>query len=244
MASIFVFLFMNMPPRFRKLICAFLTAMGFATTGCHKTKWIWETEEEYFKLPYWDQRVKELHKREYQTGNGTFFIGDSITEGYDLYRMYGDNTIVNMGIGGDFTSGVLMRLDLVKKYQPKKVFLMIGINDILKNVPIELIQKRYAEIIDTILRDSPTTHLYIQSNLPTLNLGGNLTTNQPILDKVNQLNEFLRIQCATKGAEFIDLHTHFMKDGQLNAEYTYDGLHISEAGYQLWTQIISECVRQ
>ena len=183
---------MSMSHIFPKLICAVLTAVGFASTGCHKTKWIWETEEEYFKLPYWDQRVKELHKRGYQVGNGTFFIGDSITEGYDLYRMYGDNTIVNMGIGGDFTSGVLMRLDLVKKYKPKKVFLMIGINDILKNVPLELIQKRYAEIIDVIRRDSPTTQLYIQSNLPTLNLGGNKLTNQSILDSVSDLNEFAR----------------------------------------------------
>lgn len=233
----------QMSPRFRKLMCAFLTALGFATSGCHKTRWVWETEEEYFKLPYWDQRVKELRKKEYQNGTGTFFIGDSITEGYDLYRMYGDNTIVNMGIGGDFTSGVLMRLDLVRKHQPKKIFLMIGINDILKNVPMDVIQKRYGEIIDKIRSESPSTELYIQSNLPTYNLGGNQSTNQPVLDLVSQLNTFLMAQCASKGAQFIDLHSHFMKDGQLNPEFTYDGLHISEAGYQLWTQLISDKVK-
>lgn len=243
MASIFVSHFMQMPTRFRKLICAFLTAMGFATTGCHKTKWVWETEEEYFKLPYWDQRVKEMHKREYQSGRETFFIGDSITEGYDLYRMYNDNTIVNMGIGGDFTSGVLMRLDLVKEHKPKKVFLMIGINDILKNVPMDVIQKRYGEIIDRIRHDSPETKLFVQSNLPTLNMGGTAETNQAVLDKVNLLNSFVQLRCQEKGATFLELYHHFIRDGQLNPDYTYDGLHISEAGYQEWTRLIQEYVR-
>ncbi len=226
----------------KKIICAALTALGLFNASCSKTKWIWNTEEEYFKLPYWNERVEAFKKIKHKPHTCKLFIGDSITEGYELNKHYSDNTIVNMGIGGDFTSGILMRLDVVKKLQPKKIFLMIGINDISKNVPRELTQKRYAEIISTIRKDCPEAALYVQSNLPTAHMGGSDATNSMVLLEVNLLNAFLQEQCTMNGATFIDLYPLFELNGMLNERYTYDGLHINNEGYKIWTSAIQTYV--
>src|SRR5438105_5617872 len=57
-------------------------------------------------------------------------LGDSLTEGAPWRELTGCADLVNRGIGGDTTSGVLARLDEVLKLKPRAIFLMIGVNDI------------------------------------------------------------------------------------------------------------------
>ncbi len=232
----------NMFSSLKKIVCAVLTAFSLFTSSCSKTKWVWNTEEEYFKLPYWNQRVEEFKKIKHDPNTCKLFIGDSITEGYELNKHYSDNTLVNMGIGGDFTSGILMRLDIVKNLQPKKIFIMIGINDITKAVPRDVIHRRYAEIITRLKKDCPKAQLYVQSNLPTSGLGGSDESNNAVLAEVLALNAFLQEQCALKNVTYINLYPLFELDGKLNSCYTYDGLHISNDGYTLWTDTIRALV--
>lgn len=227
---------------FRKIGCAILAGLGILGTGCTRSKWVWNTEEEYFRLPYYHQKVRQFDKVKLPPGTATLFIGDSITEGYDLQRSYGDNTIVNMGIGGDFTSGVLMRLESVKRLKPRKIFLMIGINDIMKNVPRAVIHERYTEIISSIRRMSPQTILYIQSNLPT-SCGNELVSAEYVMNEVVALNTFLHGLCIQYGAHYIDLYPLFSLNGSIRTECTYDGLHVTEKGYTMWTAAIDPLVR-
>lgn len=227
----------------KKIGCGVLAALGISLGACHKSKFVWETEDQYFKLPMWNNRVKEFNEIRRKPGTATLFIGDSITEGYDLQRMFGDTNIINMGIGGDFTSGILMRLEPVKTLEPRKIFIMIGINDITKNTPLETTISRYGEIIDRIHQLSPQTKLYVQSNLPTRMIGGTELANALIVEKVKNLNAYLKNKCQQKEDVFIDLYSSFQENDVLIEKYTYDGLHISEAGYQLWTSIILPMVK-
>ena len=65
------------------------------------------------------------------------FLGNSITEaGGDWNVRFGTSNIVNRGISGDMTEGVLNRLDEIIHYKPIALFLLIGINDIFDaNIP-------------------------------------------------------------------------------------------------------------
>ena len=60
------------------------------------------------------------------------FLGDSITDWYPFEEMYSnDIPIVNSGIAGYETKDILNRMDdLVYKFNPTKVFILIGTNDI------------------------------------------------------------------------------------------------------------------
>src|SRR5690606_40081866 len=74
--------------------------------------------------------------------------------------------ILNRGISGDISFGVLARLDEILRHQPKKIFLMIGVNDLKRNVPTEYIIANYHKIVARIQKDSPKTKIYLNSILP------------------------------------------------------------------------------
>ena len=59
------------------------------------------------------------------------FLGNSITQGAKSWnKRFNLRNLVNRGISGDITEGVLSRLNEIYYYEPLAVFLLIGINDI------------------------------------------------------------------------------------------------------------------
>ena len=212
-------------------------------SSCAKTRYTWSTEEEYYKLPMWKTHVRNFRKIKMAPNTAKIFIGDSITEGFDLNRHLGDSTLVNMGIGGDFTSGVLRRLDIAAKLEPTKIFLMIGINDILKEVDQSKIENNYREIISYLKENCAESRIFIQSVLPTAMMGGNDAINEKFVTRIQQLNIFLKAQCAANEITFIDLYPYFeISSMKLNPEYTYDGLHLSDKGYVVWSELVRTLV--
>ena len=67
------------------------------------------------------------------------FLGNSITAHAEWAELLENPHVKNRGISGDITFGVLQRLKEVTEGKPAKVFLLIGINDISRNIPDELI---------------------------------------------------------------------------------------------------------
>lgn len=169
------------------------------------------------------------------------FLGNSITENGDWNEIFRNKKIVNRGIGGDVCWGVLNRLDEVVSSQPKYIFLMIGINDIGRSVPVEIIAGKIQEILSRIEVESPSTKVYLQSVLPI---------NEEIIwydymknksDKIILLNEQLESIAAKNEIQFLDLYSHFADEkGNLKPELTADGIHLSACGYMLWRDIFKE----
>lgn len=214
---------------------ASVACLSLLSTSCTKQKYTWRTEDEYFKVPLWKQHVKAFKKMNYTPHTVTLFIGDSMIEGFDLKRHLSMDSLVNMGISGDFTSGVLMRLEPVEKLQPLEIFIMIGINDILKSVPQDRIKTQYYELISRLQKSCPASKIYVQSNLPTSNIGGSEITNDLVVALVRDLNQFLSATCAEKNVTFINLFPLFATNGrELSPIYTYDGLHLNDQGYIVW----------
>jgi lysophospholipase L1-like esterase len=227
--------------QFRNLICAILAGIGLLSTGCAKPKYTWSTEAEYYDLPIWKQHVKQFKKMKAPIHLANIFIGDSMTEGFDLNRHLDAEILLNMGISGDFTSGVLRRIKYAIDLQPKRIFIMIGINDILKSVPQERIKSQYAEIISTLRKETPSTIIYIESNLPTTNMGGNEIANQAVVARVQDLNSFLQTLCTDENIRFVNLYPEFQtNENHLISEYSYDGLHLNDNGYKIWAEQVQK----
>ncbi|UJH90616.1 GDSL-type esterase/lipase family protein [Antarcticibacterium sp. 1MA-6-2] len=93
------------------------------------------------------------------------FLGNSLTEYTDWNELLQLPTAKNRGISGDTSFGILQRLDEVTEGKPSKIFLLVGINDISRNVPAELILRNYEKIIQQIKKASPETQLYVQTLL-------------------------------------------------------------------------------
>ena len=164
-------------------------------------------------------------------------LGNSITEyGGDWNARLGRIDVRNSGQGGYTTGQLIWMIDsCVLKPHPRYCFTLAGINDITLGIPVERIFKNYQNIIDTLMVNG--IQPIVQS---TLYQTGNTTGNQ----KVAYLNTLLENYCIGKNIDFIDLN-QFMSDRHgLMPEYTTDGTHLSERGYEVWSgklrQVISE----
>jgi lysophospholipase L1-like esterase len=120
--------------------------------------------------------------------------------------------------------------------RPRQVFVMIGINDILAQVPIAELQANHLRIIRMLRQHTPETQVYVQSVLPTVDRLGRLTASAEFNEQVGALNRFLAGQATTEGFVFIDLAHLTDGAGQLRPELTPDGIHLNGDGYALWYQ--------
>jgi lysophospholipase L1-like esterase len=167
------------------------------------------------------------------------FLGNSITERGAWHELLPGKIIMNRGIGGDNTFGVLARLSEVTKYKPKKIFLLIGINDIGRGLPIEVITANYRRIVQRVRAESPKTRLFIQSVLPMNDAILKYDYLKNKKDTVLALNRELKAIAAANGLTYINLHEVFADGkGDLQAAYTSDGIHINPAAYAAWVEYL------
>lgn len=167
------------------------------------------------------------------------FLGNSITAGANWNELLGIPQARNRGISGDISFGVLERLDEVTEGKPAKIFILIGINDLGQNTPVEVVLNNYKRMIDRIKKASPATKIYFQTLLPINNTFPKLKKNYNKLNEIIKVNQELKIIAATEKITLIDLHPHFVdNDGRLKKEITEDGLHLNAKGYQIWKKIL------
>lgn len=170
------------------------------------------------------------------------FLGNSITEAGEWQELVYGKNVVNRGISGDNSFGVFYRLDEVLESKPKKIFLMIGVNDLKRGTPAAVIINNYERIARKIKKDSPKTRLYFQSVLPVA--GSMLSSSYSKLtnEKIRELNSLLKSVALKHGVPFIDLNADVFadqsKDGQMKTNLTTDGIHLQPAAYVLWVQYL------
>lgn len=160
------------------------------------------------------------------------FAGDSLTARCDLERYYPDYDCTNCGLDGDTVAGVAARLDEICLGSPDALVLLIGTNNIigLSALP-EPLCGDIAALLDDIASRLPSTRLLVQSLYPTNDSVG-LPVSWTANDRIAQTNELLEKLCGERGIVYIDVHPLLCGDeGGLRAEYTLDGVHLSDAGY-------------
>ena len=169
--------------------------------------------------------------------NEIIFLGNSITDYCDWYELFGKSNIKNRGIGGDVINGVINRLDEVTSSKPKKIFLMIGINDLGRKRSVNQILIDYEKLINEIIEEVPETELYIQSILPTDNREN--LQNTDVIKINNGLVELTKKYNLT----YVNLFDLFKTtENKLNPAMTFDGLHVNGQGYLIWKNAIIEYV--
>ncbi len=176
-----------------------------------------------------------------RSGSSILFLGDSLTDECEWTELFEDPRIRNRGISGDTTDGILARLSQVIKHYPEKIFLMIGINDLLNEgkSPVQISQN-YRIILASIQRETPATQVFIQSVLPINNQLYGMPLDSA---KVTELNAYLQELAKEFSFSYIDLFTHLSdRQGQLDARYTLDGVHLIGPAYLLWKTAIEKYI--
>lgn len=169
------------------------------------------------------------------------FLGNSITAGVDWSELMGKDHLRNRGISGDITFGVLERLHEVTEGKPAKVFVLIGVNDISRNIPDSVILANYEKIICRIKKESPATKIYFQTLMPVNNAFTQFKNHVNKDAHIQRVNEGLKQIASKEKITLIDLYPHFQdSDGKLDKRFTTDGLHLNPEGYLHWAALLKK----
>lgn len=172
--------------------------------------------------------------------NATVFLGNSITQAGEWSELFTDKNVLNRGVSGDVTYGVINRLPFILLQKPKKIFLAIGVNDLKRGASIEEVSRNHERIIKIITTTSPKTKLYVQSILP-VNEGMLANIYAKITNlRISQTNAKLEALAKKYRCIYIDLHKSKLEgaDGQLKKELSTDGLHLQPMAYIIWANYL------
>jgi len=162
-------------------------------------------------------------------------LGDSLTERGNWQDILPEFRIMNRGIGGDETTGVLARLPEVISRHPHQVFLMIGANDLLRGVEPEIVAQNIEQIV-CALQDA-----HISPVVESILFVGDkhIADGYPDINpSAQRLNDLLRGFARNTSVAFLELNTILAPSGRLASEFTYDGQHLRGEAYILWRDAI------
>lgn len=166
------------------------------------------------------------------------FFGNSITDYVDWNELMQCKNARNRGISGDITFGLLERLEEVTEGKPAKIFILIGINDIARNIPDSIILDNYKKMIHRIKAESPKTKIYFNTLFPVNNTfpdRNHFNKDEHIL----YINKELKRIGVEEKITIIDIYPHLLDaENRLDKKYTYDGLHPTIEGYLKWVAIL------
>lgn len=171
------------------------------------------------------------------------FMGNSITEGWAprFATLFPGKPYVGRGISGQTTAQMLLRFrqDVIA-LAPAVVVILAGTNDIAGNTgpaTLEEIRDNIASMAD--LARANGIRVVLCSVLPVYDYPW-----KPGLEpasKIMRLNDWLKQYAEANGEVYVDLHSAMQDERHgMKTEYTYDGVHASDAGYRVMSTLVEQ----
>lgn len=176
------------------------------------------------------------------------FLGDSLTNWFTKLDRF--KNVINMGVAGDKTIEIIGRLNAVTLEQPDQLFLMVGINDFTTNkgkwgdnLRIPFLES-YHLLLHILKISLPKTQFIVQAMLP-LGVCGLATIDEveSFNKEISNLNKEIEKLAKKFNMKFIDFSNKFKDENKrLKQEYTIDGVHLSDDGYEIFYNEIKDFV--
>lgn len=156
-------------------------------------------------------------------------LGDSLIDYGEWHRRLPEYRTISSGIPGETTSGLLSRLPSgLSGGDPDGIILMSGTNDLMLGYQ-DFVQT--LDQISVILRSNfPQSEMIITSLLPYEIPG--------LLELIRSVNEELTCVAEKNDCHYFDLFAEF--ENSFAPLFDYDGVHLSNSGYELWAQCLIE----
>jgi lysophospholipase L1-like esterase len=168
------------------------------------------------------------------------FLGDSITQWWEpnfFKQHFGFYEPVNLAVAGYTTKNVIELLELSKLHNlnPEVVVLHIGTNNADNGITTGETIKDIHEIINLILKINKNTKILLIGLLPR-----GLSSSDKYRVFNNEVNKLLEVAKFVDNVYYIDVSNIFIRgDGSISKKIMYDYLHLTEEGYQYFTESIS-----
>jgi lysophospholipase L1-like esterase len=175
------------------------------------------------------------------------FFGDSITDFWPLNQYFPDNDYLNRGIAGQTSGQILQRMkDDVIDLHPEAVLILIGTNDLARNVPVAAIESNYQMLAD--LAAAYKIKVIFAAVMPVSDYHKDQDpvyerTPQRPAANINALNDWLQKFCTQRGYPYVDYYKATVDDaGQFQAELSDDGLHPNSKGYRVMAPLAAAAI--
>lgn len=189
-------------------------------------------------------------KNNYIVDQNIVFFGDSITNKYKLEEFFPNNYVINSGISGNEATDLIDRIyEDVYRYNPSKVFILIGINDLNHGVSKDELLDNIQKIVNKIKTNRKYSKIYIESIYPInrdLLNKNNYEFNEDINnEKIKEINKKIEDICKNNDITYINVFDELIDDeGNLKDIYSLEGLHLSDLGYFKVTSKIEKYVKE
>lgn len=199
----------------------------------HRGEW-----DSTYRPPQFKTLIDDYLASDHDTSD-VVFLGNSITYYGEWSARLSGLKYRNYGVPSDITFGVLDRLDSVIQRSPSKIFILIGINDIAKNIPDKVILRNYSEIIRRIKQGSPRTEICIQSIFPINPTFPKHSMFNVYKRHITTINDSLKILAKNNSLAYIDIYSSLIDSNEnLKEDYTWDGVHLTTTAYNVWLNIL------
>jgi len=183
--------------------------------------------------------------------DGVTFLGDSLTQGlqiyttglpnakYCAYKGAGPQTVVNNTMAKRTDGRQEIPLEALVASAPNQIYILFGTNVLVRNTSYDGFLAYYSQMIDMIQQALPGIPIYVQSITP---VRPELRRTSPGLykERLQRINDELAALALTKGCYFVNLWEALAdENGDLRADISQgDGYHIKPDGYTLWIEYL------
>ena len=220
------------------VLAAALIAGGILYFGFVRPKQRQNEERKRQIQEYRDQKFQQYRKENAEFAAfavDVAFLGDSLTDGYDLQKYYPQYVTCNRGIGGDTTFDLHQRLEVsVYDLQPKVAVMLIGANN------MDTMFENYEDILQGLQKNLPETKIVL---LSLTAMGGEHWGSKNQLAAYN--NVTIKLLAEKYGFTYVDLYSplYDVSIGEVYEGYTSDGGHLTHEGYTVVTAQITPVLK-
>ena len=216
------------------LLFILLFILTFSLFSCNKQDKELEQKVKEYREAKIAMYIEENNKYEdYEVD--VAFLGDSLTDGYDVANYFPNYVVSNRGIGGDTTFTLEERLQ-VSAYdlKPKVVVMLIGANN------FKTMFDNYEDILIGLKENLPDTKVILLS----------LSSMSGEWGKNNQLaaynNVKIKMLADKYNFTYVDIYSPLLniETGEIYSEYTTDGGHLTKEGYDVITNTITPYIEE
>lgn len=215
-----------------------LSLFSLAVAFCFPSKNLVAQNQPGDPFARWEKAISDFENDDKKNGKEpgqVLFIGSSSIRLWDLDKWFPDLDAINRGFGGSEVADSVHFYDrIVKPYAPTTIVMYAGDNDLSRGKTPEQVLADFQEFVEKVHADFPRTEIIYVAVKPSI-------ARWKLVGEVRKTNELIK-QMASDHEQliFLDIDTPMIgENGTPKPElFAIDGLHLSEAGYKLWSDLL------